>query len=265
MNEFEVLGIDRLATPDQIKKAYRKESQKWHPDRNKAKDAEARFKLVQEAYQFIQTGKSMTGQFRPKKQKAVKPAKPEFKPNYEPFMVHKIEVPCTFDDVFNGGRYRVPQTNMFVKIPKGVFSGQTQRLEAASLDLMESMIFDVVYQVSDPSGFYSIRSIAGKSCLYCEYQASIASVLAEQPAFIRNADSKLPDLAFNLEIDLIKIDYAGLPDASGVRSPLYVKVNPIYSSISKTRDDTLYALRTKIDEQLNRHHYTQNQRKFSQS
>jgi molecular chaperone DnaJ len=39
---YEVLGIDRSATRDQIKQAYRRLALRYHPDRNKASDATAR-------------------------------------------------------------------------------------------------------------------------------------------------------------------------------------------------------------------------------
>lgn len=50
---YEVLGVDRNATPQQIKSAYRKLAKEYHPDRNKAADAEAKFKEVQEAYDVL--------------------------------------------------------------------------------------------------------------------------------------------------------------------------------------------------------------------
>ena len=50
---YETLGVPRTATLDDIKKAYRKLARKFHPDVNKDKDAEARFKEVGEAYAVL--------------------------------------------------------------------------------------------------------------------------------------------------------------------------------------------------------------------
>ncbi len=50
---YEVLGLSRQASPDEIKSAYRKAALRYHPDRNKAPDAEQRFKEAAEAYAVL--------------------------------------------------------------------------------------------------------------------------------------------------------------------------------------------------------------------
>ena len=50
---YEVLGVPREATDAEIKRAFRKLAQQWHPDVNKDPEAPARFKEASEAYQIL--------------------------------------------------------------------------------------------------------------------------------------------------------------------------------------------------------------------
>lgn len=54
-NYYKTLGVERNATSEEIKKAYRKLAMKWHPDRNKdnKQAAEAKFKEIGQAYSIL--------------------------------------------------------------------------------------------------------------------------------------------------------------------------------------------------------------------
>ena len=74
---YETLGVTRGADADEVKRAYRKLARKYHPDVSKEKNAEDKFKEVQEAYEVLrdtekraaydQLGRNYRGgqQFRP--------------------------------------------------------------------------------------------------------------------------------------------------------------------------------------------------------
>jgi hypothetical protein len=53
LDYYKILGVDKGATDDDLKKAYRKLAMKWHPDKNpnNKKEAENKFKQISEAYE----------------------------------------------------------------------------------------------------------------------------------------------------------------------------------------------------------------------
>lgn len=53
MDHFEQLGVSRAATTTEIKKAYRKLANKYHPDRNDSSEAKEVFQLIQAAYDVL--------------------------------------------------------------------------------------------------------------------------------------------------------------------------------------------------------------------
>src|SRR5438132_9950950 len=50
---YSTLGVDRKASQDDIKHAYRRLARKYHPDVSKEKNAEEKFKNLQEAYEVL--------------------------------------------------------------------------------------------------------------------------------------------------------------------------------------------------------------------
>ena len=52
-NYYELLGIPKDASEEQVRKAFRGLAMEWHPDRNRSADAAERFKEINEAYQVL--------------------------------------------------------------------------------------------------------------------------------------------------------------------------------------------------------------------
>ena len=58
MNDYyEVLGVSKNASAQEIKTAYRKQALKWHPDRNKSAEATEKFKRINKAFEVLSDAK----------------------------------------------------------------------------------------------------------------------------------------------------------------------------------------------------------------
>lgn len=79
MTLYGVLGVSKDASPDEVKRAYRRAAMQWHPDRCNEPDAAAQFTAIQQAYEVLGNSKTrakydmglrLTGGAMPKPDKA---------------------------------------------------------------------------------------------------------------------------------------------------------------------------------------------------
>lgn len=54
---YDILGVSKNASKDEMRKAYRKKALEWHPDRNKSANANDKFKEINEAYEILSNPK----------------------------------------------------------------------------------------------------------------------------------------------------------------------------------------------------------------
>jgi curved DNA-binding protein len=80
---YELLGVSKTATDEEMKKAYRKLAKKYHPDKNPGnKEAEEKFKLISEAYAVL--------------------SNPEKKKQYDQFGMGGFQERYSQEDIFSG-------------------------------------------------------------------------------------------------------------------------------------------------------------------
>ena len=81
---YQILGVNRNATPEELKKAYRKLAQKYHPDKAKGnkQEAEAQFKKISEAYAVL--------------------SNPEKRKEYDEFGSQAFRAKFSQEDIFRG-------------------------------------------------------------------------------------------------------------------------------------------------------------------
>ena len=157
---YQTLEIQESATPDEIKKAYRKLARKFHPDVNKDKDAEETFKEINAAYevlsdkekkvQYDQYGDSMFGgqNFHDFAQNQGSGDLDDilkqmfgnqggfgggfgggFSGGFEPDLDMNTQITIAFDISILGGNHHISlnHDSFDIKIPKGIKDGQKKR------------------------------------------------------------------------------------------------------------------------------------------
>jgi curved DNA-binding protein len=164
---YKVLGVARDAKAEDIKKAYRRAARKYHPDVSREKNAEQRFKEIQEAYEVLKDADKRAAYdqlgsnwqqgetFRPRSQRTHRTQNTgDFSDFFSSLFGtmemdnrartkpqrHRLEI--ELEEAFRGGSrlIEVDGRQMKVKIPAGVTSGQTLRLAGQQEVLLEIQI-----------------------------------------------------------------------------------------------------------------------------
>jgi curved DNA-binding protein len=153
---YKVLGVARDAKAEDIKKAYRRAARRYHPDVSREKNAEQRFKEIQEAYEVLKDSDKRAAYdqlgsdwqqgeaFRPRSRQRTRGAQNtgDFSDFFSSLFGtmemdnrartkpqrHRLEI--ELEEAFSGGSrlIEVDGRQVKVKIPAGITSGQTLRL-----------------------------------------------------------------------------------------------------------------------------------------
>jgi len=255
LNPYEVLGLSDACDPAEVKKAYRRLAQRFHPDKSKHPEAADKFKLIKEAYDYIRTGKSSTGAFTNRPSPKPPPPPPDpwgWTPPPKPsYSAAKVCVKVKFTEIFGGSRVNIPGTPYFIIVPNSVQHGSSHRLLAETINHSHQLYYDVLFSLHDPTGFHQIKDFRGKDVLYSKVEVSAADLLSGVTLYLRNINPNLSDVPVKLSKNVVtEVPEAGLPLPNGRRGIYYVEPIVKFNSLDDERFDTLIALRDKINETL---------------
>jgi curved DNA-binding protein len=248
MDYYSILGVNRNATPEEIRKAYKKQSMQHHPDRG---GNEEKFKRINEAYSILKD---------PQKRQQYDNPQPQYHFNtntgFEDIFGRRqqrrnppftIQADINLEDVYTGkeliANYRLPSgrvETVSITIPKGVRTGDTMRYPGMGNDIIPGAPrgdLHVKINVLNHKEF----NVSGLD-LTCTKKLNVFDLITGTSAEIHTPDGSRfslkippktqPDTTFN-------ITGKGLPcGRTGRQGNIYVKVR---AQIPKQIDEKLLA------------------------
>lgn len=165
MNPYEMLGVSRTATQDEIKSAYRKIAAQLHPDRNPDPEASSRLKDINAAYELIKTPEKRAAYDQPASSGGFK-ADPNYSQSFNSDFVFNhfhdifkrqqttksfnIPIELTIEEVFEGKRITKTvsidgeEIELDFAVPAGVPDGATFNVKK----IQSKTGFDVLINVT---------------------------------------------------------------------------------------------------------------------
>lgn len=272
MDAYQTLEITPKASKAEIKRAYRRLANRYHPDRNDEAETTEKFKLVKEAYEFLTKGCSSTGKFRRESvlSTPAPTAAPVDVPFYKSFYKFSapphIIIPIPIKLSFTGGNVGVPKSTYHVWVDPGIEHDSVHRLTAISRDGNNSTQIDAQFQLFDPTRFYDVKPVDGALRLCCKVRVSLGTVLAELPVEIPNADPRVGSIFINFptydtpsrellldyeEFVLNRDRWYKIPKAGllhrGRRGVLYVEPELVILPLSREKPHVLRQLKERIN------------------
>lgn len=224
---YKILGLNKDASSDDIKKAYRNLSKKYHPDINKSDEAIQKYKDVQEAYEtlsneekrknydslnnssfdniFNQTNDYYSSIFGNKDYADIlnnyeKIFNFNNTNNYSNTVEENIEYLIPLDYVINGGKVTISHNNKSyeVVIPKGILENQKIKLNE-KLYIIIKYIKESSIWINNKKEIISYDESTGNiiQTIHVDFKTMILGGIIEVPFYGRTFNVKVPELTQN--------------------------------------------------------------------
>jgi curved DNA-binding protein len=236
MDYYSILDISKTASPDEIKKAYRKLAMKYHPDRNNGDDIQ--FKKIQEAYDILGDPTKRQQYDNPPgnhQQFGFNMNSADFDTIFSQFFggrqhnqkqTFRTQVSVSLVDAFKGSTHVLQLTTpsgskiININVPPGIETGDSIRYD----DVIENAILLVQFVVLP-----DLRFDRKGSDLYSNYSVSVLDLIVGTKFKFTTIDQRILEVRITPKTQpymQLKIPKAGMPDKKGELGDQFILLKP---------------------------------------